>query len=99
MCEILHIQGDQCGNQIGAKIWEVVCAEHDIYPTDRYQGDQDLQLERINIYYNDDGLFQLQTTMYQIAILKRPGTRSYRVLDRSAQNNPRDRVIGLIVAH
>nr|CAB3502300.1 unnamed protein product [Digitaria exilis] len=28
--EILHIQGGQCGNQIGAKIWEVVCAEHGI---------------------------------------------------------------------
>ncbi|KAF6175991.1 hypothetical protein GIB67_032614 [Kingdonia uniflora] len=28
MREILHIQGGQCGNQIGAKFWEVVCAEH-----------------------------------------------------------------------
>ncbi|MFS7925669.1 putative purine-nucleoside phosphorylase [Helianthus anomalus] len=30
MCEILHIQGGQRGNQIGAKFWEVVCAEHGI---------------------------------------------------------------------
>ncbi|KAG5401092.1 hypothetical protein IGI04_015699, partial [Brassica rapa subsp. trilocularis] len=25
MTEILHIHGDQCGNQIGAKFWEVIC--------------------------------------------------------------------------
>ncbi|KAE8729441.1 Tubulin beta-3 chain [Hibiscus syriacus] len=53
MREILHIQGGQCGNQIGAKFWEVVCAEHGIDPTGRYQGDLDLQLERINVYYNE----------------------------------------------
>ncbi|XP_057983728.1 tubulin beta-2 chain isoform X1 [Malania oleifera] len=53
MREILHIQGGQCGNQIGAKFWEVVCAEHGIDPTGRYQGDSDLQLERINVYYNE----------------------------------------------
>ncbi|PKA52485.1 Tubulin beta-1 chain [Apostasia shenzhenica] len=53
MREILHIQGGQCGNQIGAKFWEVVCAEHGIDATGRYQGDTDLQLERINVYYNE----------------------------------------------
>ncbi|KAJ8554436.1 hypothetical protein K7X08_025114 [Anisodus acutangulus] len=46
MREILHIQGGQCGNQIGAKFWEVVCAEHGIDSTGRYKGDNDLQLER-----------------------------------------------------
>nr|GEX58626.1 tubulin beta-2 chain [Tanacetum cinerariifolium] len=53
MREILHIQGGQCGNQIGAKFWEVVCAEHGIDSTGRYQRDTDLQLERINVYYNE----------------------------------------------
>ncbi|MBA0784306.1 hypothetical protein Gotri_001893 [Gossypium trilobum] len=53
MREILHIQGGQCGNQIGAKFWEVICAEHGIDPTGRYNGDSDLQLERINVYYNE----------------------------------------------
>ncbi|KAF2320398.1 hypothetical protein GH714_027394 [Hevea brasiliensis] len=53
MREILHIQGGQCGNQIGAKFWEVVCAEHGIDSTGRYQGDNDLQLERVNVYYNE----------------------------------------------
>ncbi|KAH0870922.1 hypothetical protein HID58_077944 [Brassica napus] len=53
MREILHIQGGQCGNQIGAKFWEVICGEHAIDPTGQYCGDSDLQLERINVYYNE----------------------------------------------
>jgi len=53
MREILHIQGGQCGNQIGAKFWEVVCAEHGIDSTGRYHGDSALQLERVNVYYNE----------------------------------------------
>ena len=53
MREILHIQGGQCGNQIGAKFWEVVCEEHGIDPSGTYQGLSDLQLERINVYYNE----------------------------------------------
>ncbi|KAJ0596735.1 putative purine-nucleoside phosphorylase [Helianthus debilis subsp. tardiflorus] len=53
MREILHIQGGQCGNQIGAKFWEVVCAEHGIDVTGKYTGDSELQLERINVYYNE----------------------------------------------
>jgi len=53
MREILHIQGGQCGNQIGSKFWEVVCEEHGIDPTGRYAGTSDLQLERVNVYYNE----------------------------------------------
>ncbi|KAM0855005.1 hypothetical protein ACQ4PT_050062 [Festuca glaucescens] len=53
MREILHIQGGQCGNQIGSKFWEVVCDEHGIDPTGRYVGTADLQLERVNVYYNE----------------------------------------------
>ena len=47
MPKILHIQGGQCGNQIGSKFWEVVCEEHGMDPTERYQGTLDLQLERV----------------------------------------------------
>ncbi|KAF3453220.1 hypothetical protein FNV43_RR03659 [Rhamnella rubrinervis] len=53
MREILHVQGGQCGNQIGSKFWEVVCDEHGIDPTGRYTGTSDLQLERVNVYYNE----------------------------------------------
>uniref|UniRef100_A0A3Q3X166 Tubulin/FtsZ GTPase domain-containing protein n=1 Tax=Mola mola TaxID=94237 RepID=A0A3Q3X166_MOLML len=53
MREIVHIQAGQCGNQIGAKFWEVISDEHGIDPTGSYQGDSELQLERINVYYNE----------------------------------------------
>ena len=43
----------QCGNQIGAKFWEVIADEHGIDPTGTYHGDSDLQLERINVYFNE----------------------------------------------
>jgi len=51
--ELVHLQGGQCGNQIGAKFWEVVADEHGIDPTGTYHGDSDLQLERINVYFNE----------------------------------------------
>ena len=53
MREIVHIQGGQCGNQIGSKFWEVISDEHGVDPTGTYQGDSDLQLERINVYFNE----------------------------------------------
>jgi tubulin beta len=51
--EIVHIQGGQCGNQIGSKFWEVICDEHGIDPVGSYHGSSDLQLERINVYFNE----------------------------------------------
>jgi len=53
MREIVHLQAGQCGNQIGAKFWEVMSAEHGIDSTGNYTGDQDMQLERINVYFNE----------------------------------------------
>nr|CAH7723951.1 unnamed protein product [Callosobruchus chinensis] len=53
MREIVHIQAGQCGNQIGAKFWEIISDEHGIDPTGTYHGDSELQLERINVYYNE----------------------------------------------
>uniref|UniRef100_A0A8C4T9Q2 Tubulin/FtsZ GTPase domain-containing protein n=1 Tax=Erpetoichthys calabaricus TaxID=27687 RepID=A0A8C4T9Q2_ERPCA len=53
MREIVHLQAGQCGNQIGAKFWEVISDEHGIDPTGTYHGDSDLQLERISVYYNE----------------------------------------------
>jgi tubulin beta len=54
MREILHIQGGQCGNQIGTKFWEAVCDEHGIDPIGQYIGNSKLQqLERVNVYYNE----------------------------------------------
>uniref|UniRef100_A0A2K5BVB2 Tubulin beta chain n=1 Tax=Aotus nancymaae TaxID=37293 RepID=A0A2K5BVB2_AOTNA len=53
MREIVHIQAGQCGNQIGAKFWEVISDEHGIDPSGNYVGDSHLQLERISVYYNE----------------------------------------------
>ncbi|EJW69838.1 hypothetical protein WUBG_19256, partial [Wuchereria bancrofti] len=33
--------------------WEVISDEHGIDPLGQYHGDSDLQLERINVYYNE----------------------------------------------
>ncbi|KMQ98061.1 tubulin beta-1 chain [Lasius niger] len=33
--------------------WEIISDEHGIDPTGTYHGDSDLQLERINVYYNE----------------------------------------------
>jgi len=51
--EIVCIAGGQCGNQIGAKFWEVICGEHGINIGGEYEGEEDNQLERINVYYNE----------------------------------------------
>jgi hypothetical protein len=40
-------------SQMGTKFWEVISDEHGIDPTGTYHGDSDLQLERINVYYNE----------------------------------------------
>ncbi|XP_063239928.1 tubulin beta chain-like [Bacillus rossius redtenbacheri] len=53
MREIVHMQAGQCGNQVGAKFWEVISDEHGIDQNGTYHGDSDLQLERINVYYNE----------------------------------------------
>ncbi|SAM08459.1 hypothetical protein [Absidia glauca] len=53
MREIIHVQAGQCGNQIGQRFWETISQEHGIDTTGAYAGDNDLQLERINVYYNE----------------------------------------------
>merc|ERR1711962_990840 len=53
MREIVHLQAGQCGNQIGAKFWEIISDEHGIDPTGAYTGTSDLQMKRIEVYYNE----------------------------------------------
>jgi len=53
MREIIHLQVGQCGNQIGSRFWSVISDEHGIDPNGAYKGDNALQLERINVYYNE----------------------------------------------
>jgi len=53
MREIVHLQAGQCGNQIGAKFWEIISDEHGIDPNGAYIGTSELQMERIEVYYNE----------------------------------------------
>ncbi|CAH1375401.1 tubulin beta-4B chain-like [Tenebrio molitor] len=53
MREIVHIQIGQAGNNIGSKFWELISDEHGVDPTGRFNGNTDLQLERINVYFNE----------------------------------------------
>ncbi|PVV03108.1 hypothetical protein BB560_002425 [Smittium megazygosporum] len=53
MREIIHVQTGQCGNQIGSKFWETISQEHGINNQGNYVGDNELQLERIDVYYNE----------------------------------------------
>ncbi|XP_053486588.1 tubulin beta-1 chain-like isoform X12 [Ictalurus furcatus] len=53
MREIVSLQIGQCGNQIGEMFWTVFSDEHGIDPTGNYNGNSDLQLHRINVYYNE----------------------------------------------
>ena len=70
MREIVHVQAGQCGNQIGAKFWEVISDEHGIQPDGTYKGESDLQLERINVYYNEaNGNFAILLILKKISFL------------------------------
>ncbi|KAF9277809.1 Tubulin beta-4A chain [Mortierella alpina] len=53
MREIVQLQAGQCGNQVGSRFWEVISDEHGIDNNGIYCGDTDMQLERINVYYNE----------------------------------------------
>jgi len=54
MRELVHVQLGQCGNQIGAKFWETICEEHGLNQRGEYVGDNEIQLDRINVYYNQN---------------------------------------------
>ncbi|KAI9050935.1 hypothetical protein LZ554_005046 [Drepanopeziza brunnea f. sp. 'monogermtubi'] len=53
MREIVHLQTGQCGNQIGAAFWQTISGEHGLDGSGVYNGTSDLQLERLNVYFNE----------------------------------------------
>ncbi|PVU94743.1 hypothetical protein BB561_002293 [Smittium simulii] len=53
MREILEIQLGQCGNQTGTNFWEMICSEHGISSDGKYIGDNPVQLERTNVYFEE----------------------------------------------
>ena len=50
-----YVKCANCPSFSGAKFWEVVSDEHGIERDGLYKGNNDLQLERINVYYNEIG--------------------------------------------
>ncbi|KAI9197070.1 tubulin beta-4 chain [Polychytrium aggregatum] len=50
---IINVQTGQCGNQIGSKFWEIISEEHGLDPTGKYVGERDVQLERVDVYFNE----------------------------------------------
>lgn len=50
------------------QFWEVISDEHGIDPTGIYHGDSDLQLERIDVYYNE-ALCEFHPSQFVKAIL------------------------------
>ncbi|KAJ1911395.1 structural constituent of cytoskeleton [Tieghemiomyces parasiticus] len=53
MREIVHLQTGQCGNQIGTKFWETISEEHGLNADGQYIGDNDIQLSRLDVYFNE----------------------------------------------
>uniref|UniRef100_A0ABD2WWQ8 Tubulin beta chain n=1 Tax=Trichogramma kaykai TaxID=54128 RepID=A0ABD2WWQ8_9HYME len=53
MREILMVQAGQCGNQIGSRFWEVILGEHGIHSDGTYHGNNDVQLDKISVYFNE----------------------------------------------
>ncbi|KAM3505860.1 hypothetical protein MY10362_002702 [Beauveria mimosiformis] len=53
MREIVHLQIGQCGNQVGSAFWQTISAEHGLDSHGAYRGSSDLQLEHMNVYFNE----------------------------------------------
>ncbi|OAF67116.1 beta-tubulin [Intoshia linei] len=53
MREIISVQAGQCGNQMGAKFWEIICDEHGINQNGAYEGESYLQGERLEVYFTE----------------------------------------------
>jgi hypothetical protein len=43
----------QQGNQIGAAFWQTISGEHGLDSNGIYGGSSELQLERMNVYFNE----------------------------------------------
>jgi tubulin beta len=52
--EVITIQVGGCGNEIGAKFWEVIGEEHGISARGRFYGGTDLQLQGANLFYHEN---------------------------------------------
>ncbi|KAL5689911.1 hypothetical protein EMGR_008325 [Emarellia grisea] len=47
------LESSHVGNQIGAAFWQTISGEHGLDGSGHYNGSSDLQLERMNVYFNE----------------------------------------------
>jgi tubulin beta len=47
------VQSGQCGNQVGAKFWETIMAEHGLDDQGAYVGERDIEQEKLSVYFNE----------------------------------------------
>jgi tubulin beta len=75
MREIITIQAGQCGNQIGHQLWEMVSGEHSIDASGHYNGQNDNQLKRLAVYFNESstGRFVPRNILFDME----PGTLNF----------------------
>ena len=53
MREIVGFQLGNCGNSLGSNFWDCLSFEHGLNKEGAFHGESDLQLERINVYFNE----------------------------------------------
>ncbi|KAM5387259.1 hypothetical protein ACJA88_001611 [Fusarium oxysporum] len=64
MREIVHVQVGQCGNQVGSSFWQTVSGEHGVDGSGSYNGTDDQQRERIDVYFAEARLPNLSLTIF-----------------------------------
>ena len=62
----MHIQAGQCGNQIGAKFWEMIADEHGVDPSGEYKGEYEIQEERIEVKIISIYIYVIEKIMFQL---------------------------------
>jgi len=53
MREIISISAGQCGSQLQAAHWGTIANEHGVTPQGRFEGNDDLLCERLNVYFTE----------------------------------------------
>jgi tubulin beta len=62
------MQEGQCGNQIGIKFIQVLCDENGIGSDGEYCGDNNAQLDRINVLYHEtsNNMYVPRTVLFDL---------------------------------
>ena len=75
MRQMINISIGQCGNRIGNSFWETISQEHGLNERGKYEGNSDLELERIDVFFNETSKGNYQSRSLLIDL--QPGTINY----------------------